>query len=151
MYLEILNNTISGEYTNFGVFALYNDNCFENTIKTAFQLIFSVPFNVTLEYPKTAYNTIYFYELLMHSHLNTFLYLDGQMFGSILDQIQTSIKSSNFNISSAGYISLTHFVSYYYNNINKNSPEMNFFRQLLPSDSNVWATYIYISLLCYFV
>lgn len=142
MYLNVLNNTLSGEYTNFGVFALYNDTCFENAVKIAFQLIFSVPFNVMLEYPKSAHNTLCFYELLMHSHLNSFLYLDPQSFGKILEQIQEAIKSSDYNISSASYMSLNHFTTYYYNNINKNNSEMNFFRQLLPSDSNVWAAYI---------
>ena len=37
--LEIVNNTITGNYVNFGVFTLYNDTCFVDVCKLLFQLI----------------------------------------------------------------------------------------------------------------
>lgn len=41
--LDMLSNALSGGYTNFGVFEVYNDNILANSLALALQLCLAIP------------------------------------------------------------------------------------------------------------
>lgn len=145
-----MNNIIMGEYVIFGVFKLYNDPCFDNTIKTLFTLIFSIPFEILNEYPKTAKLYFQFIDLLFHNNFDAFLTLDEQSFAKVLENLQEGIKSYDISIVTASCSSLNNFSTYYYQNKYKNTPNMLFFRRIIDLKSSAWDTLL-LSLLFLFI
>ena len=71
--MEVLHRSLSGEYVNFGVFPLYNDNTLRDTIGTVIKLVMHIPQQdllVCLLHLSTS--------AFLNSHLIAFLCKDAQ-------------------------------------------------------------------------
>eukprot|EP01104_Vermistella_antarctica_P013174 TRINITY_DN3954_c0_g1_i3.p1 TRINITY_DN3954_c0_g1~~TRINITY_DN3954_c0_g1_i3.p1 ORF type:complete len:978 (+),score=185.05 TRINITY_DN3954_c0_g1_i3:153-3086(+) len=117
-----LAHAISGEYVNFGVFALYGDPALSNVLNVAIKLALIVPRQDLMAYPKI---TAAYFGLLLKlasDHIRYVVELDTSTFLHILSTIEDGITSIEQTTSSRCCTSLNSFAEFLYKNKNKTTP-----------------------------
>lgn len=92
--LNTLTNGLSGNYVNFGVFALYNDNALQNALDVSLQMCLQIPQNDVLTYLKLSKSFYAFFEILFRNHLNVIAGLDSVVFNQLVKLTHEGLQSS---------------------------------------------------------
>lgn len=94
LMLNTLTNALSGNYVNFGVFALYNDPCLQNALDVSLQMCLQIPQADVLTYLKLSKAFYAFLEVLFRNHLNVLAGLDSVVFNQLIKLTHEGLQSS---------------------------------------------------------
>ena len=136
---------LSGEYCNFGVFRLYNDNCLEVALQTFFKLVLSIPLQDLLEFPKLC--TAYYFTVLAilrdHTH---FLASGGpNLFQYMAESLKAGIFGLDTTISTNCCNALDQLLSYVYKELSSRrpAPEAQAINEMLVQYSAIFDDLLY--------
>jgi len=116
MILNLLSTALSGNYVNFGVFALYNDKALEDALNVSLELCLSVPIEAVGAYPKFSKAYFSLFEILFRNHTETLLALETPVFLQILKAQHDGITSLDTPLAAQCSNTIDHLASYYFKN-----------------------------------
>jgi hypothetical protein len=88
--LLTLQRALSGNYVNFGVFALYGDKALDDVLSIAIQLCLSMELGEMMSYPKVAKTYFTLVDILMRNHTATMVKLETAVLAHITNTLQVS-------------------------------------------------------------
>lgn len=94
LMLNTLTNALSGNYVNFGVFALYNDQALQNALDVSLQMCLQIPLSDVIAYIKLSRAYFAFVEILFRNHLDVLSGLDSPVFVQLIKTNQEGLQSS---------------------------------------------------------
>lgn len=92
--LNTLTNALSGNYVNFGVFNLYNDQALQNSLDVSLQMCLQIPIDDVLAYMKLSRAYFSFMEVLFRNHLDVLSGLDSTVFIQLIKTNLEGLQSS---------------------------------------------------------
>ena len=98
LMLNTLSNALSGNYVNFGVFSLYNDQALQNSLDVSLQMCLQIPLTDILAYVKLSRAYFAFIEILFRNHLDVLCGLDSSVFLQLLKTNSEGLQSSGENL-----------------------------------------------------
>jgi exportin-7 len=113
----LLTRALSGNYVNFGVFALYGDRALADCLEVTIQMCLHVNLEEILAYPKVARAYFTLMELLMRSHTATIVGLDTRVLRHLCSSLTEGLKSHEVAISSQCAAALEHLAAYRFREI----------------------------------
>lgn len=108
----ILTRALSGNYVNFGVFALYGDRALADCLEVTIDMCLSVSLEQILTYPKVSRAYFSLMELLMRSHTSMLVELDGSILRHLCASLNEGLKSHEVATSSQCAAALEHLAAY---------------------------------------
>lgn len=112
--LKILRNALQGGYCPYGLFALYNDPALDNALTVIFKLMFSVPLNQVMAYPKFSESYFAFLDSLCSDHTSTVAVMDPQVFRKMLVAFKEGLGALDQAICSHCCSALDKLADFYY-------------------------------------
>ena len=94
LMLNTLTNALSGNYVNFGVFSLYNDQALQNALDVSLQMCLQIPLSDVLAYVKLSRAYFAFMEILFRNHLDVLSGLDSAVFLQLIKTNQEGLQSN---------------------------------------------------------
>ncbi len=94
LMLNTLTNALSGNYVNFGVFSLYNDQALQNALDVSLQMCLQIPLADIMAYVKLSRAYFAFLEILFRNHLDVLSGLDSAVFIQLIKTNQEGLQSS---------------------------------------------------------
>lgn len=94
LLLNTLTNALSGNYVNFGIFALYNDPALQNALDISLQICLQIPLSDVLTYIKLSRAYFGYLEILFRNHLDVLSGLDSPIFLQLIKTCQEGLQSS---------------------------------------------------------
>jgi len=110
----LLTRALSGNYVNFGVFALYGDRALSDCLEVTLQLCLSMKLEDIMAYTKVCKAYFALMELLMRNHTAMLVELDTAVLRHICASLQEGLKSHEVAISSQCAAALEHLAAYHY-------------------------------------
>ena len=111
----------------------------DRALEVALQMILSISLDDVMAYPKLSKSYFSFLEILFRSHIQVVLALTTPTLMSLLNAVHEGLQSSDAPLSSICATSVDHLSTYYYNNQNKDKPEVNQLKQHLAAEPNLFA------------
>eukprot|EP01135_Chromosphaera_perkinsii_P004888 Nk52_evm8s303 gene=Nk52_evmTU8s303 len=118
---RIFEVALCGNYVNFGVFQLYGDDTLEKAVQIYLKMIFTIPTNDILAYPKLATHYFSSLEVFTQDHMNFIANLDPPVFACIVSSLAVGIKSIDSAISTQCCMIVDHLVSFEFKHLQKQS------------------------------
>jgi len=112
--MVLLTRALSGNYVNFGVFALYGDRALSDCLEVIIKLCLSLPTEQILSYTKVCKAYFTLMELLMRNHTATLVELDTPVLQHICSSLQAGLKSHEVAISSQCAAALEHLAAFHF-------------------------------------
>jgi exportin-7 len=94
LMLNVMMNALSGNYVNFGVFALYQDQALQNALDVCLQICLQIPLTDVMAYIKLCRAYFAFLEVLFRNHLDSLSGLDSTVFLQLLKTNLEGLQSS---------------------------------------------------------
>lgn len=94
LMLNTLTNALSGNYVNFGVFSLYNDQALENALDVSLRLCLNISVQDVLAYVKLSRAYFSYIEILFRNHLDVLSALGSTIFIQLLKTNQEGLQSN---------------------------------------------------------
>jgi len=113
----LLTRALSGNYVNFGVFALYGDRALADCLEVTIQMCLHVNLEEILAYPKVARAYYTLMELLMRSHTSTIVHLDARVLRHLCGSLTQGLKSHEVATSSQCAAALEHLAAHRFREI----------------------------------
>ncbi|KAJ0402462.1 hypothetical protein ATCC90586_009282 [Pythium insidiosum] len=117
--LGILYRALGGNYVNFGVFKLYNDQSLDAALSVALQLVLSVPHEDLMNYPKLKNSYYFFLEILFRNQITSVVSLDGSIFSQLVQSLLEGINSIDTGIAAQCATAVDHLATLYYHEMKK--------------------------------
>ncbi|KAJ0400499.1 hypothetical protein P43SY_006678 [Pythium insidiosum] len=117
--LGILYRALGGNYVNFGVFKLYNDQSLDAALSVALQLVLSVPHEDLMNYPKLKNSYYFFLEILFRNQITSVVSLDGAIFSQLVQSLLEGINSIDTGIAAQCATAVDHLATLYYHEMKK--------------------------------
>lgn len=119
LFFDILTAILSGNYVNYGVFALYNDNSLQNILDISLQICLSIPLHDIMNYIKLNKSYYFFLEVLYKNHLDLLSSLDSSVFLKLLETVLEGLQHSDTFINSSCANIIDSIATYLFLNHNK--------------------------------
>lgn len=130
--MNLFSHTLHGNYTNFGVFELYNDNSLANSMALALRMCLAIPLPELSSYLKALKPYYYFVELATQKHMPKVLELEPQMLTTLLQSVEEGLLSFETGVSMQCCATVDNVISFFYNQSKaKPSPEQERVRRFL--------------------
>mmetsp|Transcript_27201 Transcript_27201/g.48856 ORF Transcript_27201/g.48856 Transcript_27201/m.48856 type:complete len:1023 (+) Transcript_27201:931-3999(+) len=137
--LAILTNVLSGSYVPFGVFKVYGDSCFTDSLTVAYALLRSVDPSELTTYSKLQEQV---FEFIEHVHKNclslVFTALPTSAFLTSVDAICTGIRLDNIKSCLNCANSVQYLCEFVIKQMQKNSEEYQGIHRILAERPNVF-------------
>jgi exportin-7 len=117
--LGILYRALGGNYVNFGVFKLYNDQSLDSALEVALQLVLSIPHEDLMNYPKVKNAYFFFLEILFRNQISSVVALDAAIFAQLVQSLHEGISSFDLAIAAQCATAVDHLASLYYHEMKK--------------------------------
>lgn len=121
--MSILSRALSGNYCNFGVFALYGDSALADALDVVVKLAVSIPIEDIMAFPKVYKAYFGLLEILFHNHCGSVANFDSAVFLHLVASLEEGISSSDTNLSSQCCAALDHMCTFYYKQASKKNNE----------------------------
>ncbi|TDH72778.1 hypothetical protein CCR75_000536 [Bremia lactucae] len=140
--LGILYRALGGNYVNFGVFQLYQDQSLENALEIALQLTLSIPHEDLMQYPKVKNAYFFFLEILFRNQLASVVALDDQIFRQLIESLHEGMNSFEPAIAAQCATAVDHLASLYFHEMKKKreTPVKQALRAHVLNSPNAWST-----------
>ncbi|GAB9466965.1 Exportin-like protein [Globisporangium polare] len=117
--LGILYRALGGNYVNFGVFKLYNDQSLDSALEVALQLVLSIPHEDLMNFPKVKNAYFFFLEILFRNQIASVVALDGSIFSQLVTSLLEGINSYDLAIAAQCATAVDHLATLYYHEMKK--------------------------------
>jgi len=134
LLLNTLTCALSGNYVNFGVFALYDDKALEHALDISLQMCLQIPIEDVMAYGKLSRAYFNCLEILFRNHLDVLCGLDSSIFIRLLMNNQEGIQCSDMSVCALCANTIDHVATYIFLNRNKEKPTMQLIRQHVSSN-----------------
>lgn len=134
LLLNTLTAALSGNYVNFGVFALYDDKALQNALDVALQMCLQIPIADVMTYPKLSRAYFSNLEILFRNHLDVLCGLGSPVFMRLLLTNIEGINSNDMSVCALCSNTVDHFATFIFLNRNKDKPSMQMIRNHIESD-----------------
>eukprot|EP01126_Amoeba_proteus_P053459 TRINITY_DN6514_c0_g1_i5.p1 TRINITY_DN6514_c0_g1~~TRINITY_DN6514_c0_g1_i5.p1 ORF type:complete len:661 (-),score=98.49 TRINITY_DN6514_c0_g1_i5:193-2175(-) len=94
VYVKCLLRSLTGGYTNFGVFELYKDPILDKLFYQSFNFIFSLDIKELEMYPKISQQIFTVLETIVSQHTTFIIQADSNSFGTILKLLLRALHST---------------------------------------------------------
>jgi len=115
--MTMLTRALSGNYVNFGVFALYGDRALADCLEVMIQMCLRVQLEDILAYPKVSRAYFTLMELLMRSHTAVIADLEPPVLGHLCNSLTEGLKSHEVAISSQCAAALDHLAAFHFKEV----------------------------------
>ena len=109
-----MQEALSGNYVNFGVFELYNDKALENALDVALSLALSVPVDHVLSYPKLSRWYFALLDALFQNHLPYVASKDTATFMKLMEVLYGGLQALDAPMVSEGVARLLSYFHLYF-------------------------------------
>jgi len=137
LMLNTLSNALSGNYVNFGVFSLYNDQALQNALDVSLQMCLQIPLTDVLAYVKLSRAYFTFVEILFRNHLDVLSGLDSTVFLQLLKNNSEGLQSNELTVSSQCASTIDHIATYMFLNQNRDKPTVQLIRSHMQSEPDI--------------
>lgn len=138
LVMDTLNHALSGNYVNFGVFTLYNDNALQNALDVSLQLCLSIPLDDVLSFVKLSKAYFSFLEILFRHHLDVLSGLESAVFLDLIKKNNEGIQSGDSNVVSTCASTIDHIATFLFLNQNRtNKPTVQRVQAHILSDPTI--------------
>uniref|UniRef100_A0A6B2KX45 Exportin-7/Ran-binding protein 17 TPR repeats domain-containing protein n=1 Tax=Arcella intermedia TaxID=1963864 RepID=A0A6B2KX45_9EUKA len=93
LFLRCLDHSLTGGYTNFGVFEMYNDTILNDLLKLSCNLLFGLDSFYLEKYPKVFTLVFSVSETLTRDHCEFLISMDSNLFGKLLSLLLMGLQS----------------------------------------------------------
>mmetsp|Transcript_3775 Transcript_3775/g.5903 ORF Transcript_3775/g.5903 Transcript_3775/m.5903 type:complete len:1113 (-) Transcript_3775:236-3574(-) len=138
LMLNTLTNALSGNYVNFGVFSLYNDQALQNALDVSLQLCLQIPLTDVIAYLKLSRAYFSYLEILFRNHLDVLAGLDSPVFIQLIKTNQEGLQSSELSVSAQCASTIDHIATYIFLNQNREKPTVLQIRKHMQSEPTIW-------------
>jgi len=121
LMLNTLTCALSGNYVNFGVFALYNDRALQDSLDVSLQITLQIPIEDVLTYTKLSKAYYGCLEIFFRHHLDVLSGLDAPTFLQLLRANHEGLQASDSTVVSQCASSIDHLASYIF--LNQSRPK----------------------------
>ena len=115
--MTALARALSGNYVNFGVFALYGDRALADCLAVTLKLALCMRLDEIMAYPKVAKAYFTLMELLMRNHAAMLIEFDTSALRPIFSSLEEGLKSHEVAISSQCAAALEHMASFHFRQV----------------------------------
>jgi len=130
--LDMFSHALHGNYTNFGVFELYNDCSLSNSMALALRMCLAIPLQELNAYLKALKPYYYFLELATRGHMSKVMELDSATLTTLLTSIEEGLLSFETGVSMQCCATVDNVISYFHVQLQgKMSPEQERVRRFL--------------------
>mmetsp|Transcript_11146 Transcript_11146/g.11178 ORF Transcript_11146/g.11178 Transcript_11146/m.11178 type:complete len:373 (+) Transcript_11146:456-1574(+) len=130
--LKLIVKLLSGNYVNFGVFEVYGDTCFLETLSFCFSVLDKIPKSEAITFSKLVDNIYEFLELVTKSHLKTvFTQLQSSCYSTIIFYILQGLNSTNMKNCLSAANATTYICDYIIRIGAKNTQETEAVKRIL--------------------
>lgn len=123
--LDMFSHALHGNYTNFGVFDLYNDNSLSNSMALCLRMCLAIPLAELNAYLKTLKPYYYFLELATRGHMPKIMELEPPMLATLLQSVEEGLLSFETGVSMQCCATVDNVVTYYHQHATSNNPAAN--------------------------
>ena len=117
--LDALTFALSGNYVNFGVFALYNDRALQNSLDVSLQLCLSIPLEEVMAYPKLSKAYFSYLEILFRHHLDVLAGLDSATFNELIRKNNEGLQCGDTAVICVCAMTIDHIATFLFLNQNR--------------------------------
>jgi exportin-7 len=132
-----MTNALSGNYVNFGVFALYNDSALQNALDVCLQICLQIPLSDVMAYVKLSRAYFAFLEVLFRNHLDTLSALDSVVFLQLLKTCQEGLQSAELTVATNCSCVIDHVATYMFLNQSRDKPTAQMIRSHIASNPDL--------------
>jgi len=112
---RLLKNALCGNFVNFGVFTLYNDQCLDEVLQVSINLMTTLPSaSFIMEYKKLSSAYYSLIEVITQDHIKFISALSSDVLYHVLSTVVEGVTCIDSGISSSCCISLDNVVSHLY-------------------------------------
>ncbi|GAW80166.1 Ran-binding protein [Plasmodium gonderi] len=122
LLLNMFNNCLNGDFVNFAIFDLYNDDILNNSLNLALNMCLVIPTNDLLSYIKHLKPYFSFLDLVTKNFFQRILSLEFQLIADIIHNVKEGLCSFDYTVSMTCCSILDNIVTYIFTN-RKNSNE----------------------------
>jgi exportin-7 len=137
LMLNTMTNALSGNYVNFGVFALYNDSALQNALDVCLQICLQIPLSDVMAYVKLSRAYFAFLEVLFRNHLDTLSALDSVVFLQLLKTCQEGLQSAELTVATNCSCVIDHVATYMFLNQSRDKPTAQMIRSHIASNPDL--------------
>jgi len=143
LLLSTLINALSGSYVNFGVFALYNDPCLQESMTVALKICLAIDIQQILEFPKLSKAYFGFVEVLFRSHLDVVCVIDTNSFMKLIVNNLFGLESTEPTVPVICATTFDHLMTYLFLNRSKqDKPSMRKIHEHLTTHPDILNDYM---------
>ena len=137
-----MSQTLSGKYVNFGVFELYQDPSFTNSLTVSLQLLLSMKLSNIMAYPKVTKIYFQFLSITFKYHLESLIKVDTNTFVKLIEAFREGLEvapdSSIINLCAA---SVDHIATFAFKTAVRGGQASHALRQHLSTVPTVFTTF----------
>ncbi len=142
LILNVMSQTLSGNYVNFGVFELYQDNAFTASLTVSLQILLSMNLNDIMAYPKVTKSYFQFLSITFKYHLESLVKVDTNTFVKLIEAFREGLEvapdNSIINLCAA---SIDHLATFAFKTAMKGGQASNALRSHLSSVPTAFTTF----------
>jgi len=117
LFLSCVHNLLSGGFTNFGVFDMYQDSILSESLKITWTIILQLDLALLEVYPKTSNLVFSVLSILASNHSSFLVSLDTGSFGKLLCILLRGIQSSSKEIVTKSCVAIEKLFSLHVSNL----------------------------------
>lgn len=145
--LDMFSHALHGNYTNFGVFELYNDNSLANSMALALRMCLAIPLQELNAYLKALKPYYYFLELATRSHMSKVVELEPVMLTTLLQSVEEGLLSFEQSVSMQCCATVDNIITYFHHHLHaKPSQEQDRVRRFLSEAPQCLQKILYLML-----
>ncbi|KJP89407.1 hypothetical protein AK88_00850 [Plasmodium fragile] len=116
LLLNMFNNCLNGDFVNFAIFDLYNDDILNNALNLALNLCLVIPTNDLLSYIKHLKPYFSFLDLVTKNFFQRILNLEFQLIADVIHNVKEGLCSFDYTVSMTCCSILDNIVTYIFTN-----------------------------------
>lgn len=130
--LDMFSHALHGNYTNFGVFELYNDNSLSRSMALALRMCLAIPLSELNAYLKALKPYYQFLELATRGHMSKVMELEPGPLTLLLQSVEEGLLSFETGVCMQCCASVDNVISHFHQQLNNRpSAEQERVRQFL--------------------
>lgn len=131
LLLNMFNNCLNGDFVNFAIFDIYNDDILTNSLTLALNMCLVIPTNDLLSYIKHLKPYFSFLDLMTKNFFQRILNLEFHLIADIIHNVKEGLCSFDYTVSMTCCSIMDNIVTYIYNNQKSTSEQGQIIRNFL--------------------
>jgi exportin-7 len=142
LVLNVMSQTLSGNYVNFGVFELYQDSSYTDSLTVSLKILLTMKLSDIMSYPKVTKIYFQFLSITFKYHLESLIKVDTNTFVKLIDAFREGLEvaadNSIINLCAA---SIDHIATFAFKNAIRGGHSSNALRSHLSTVPAVFTTF----------